>query len=248
MTGSLWQHEIKRILFYCWGSSLSGPLACLRAAWRWAACLMMSERTTRQPPGAIINTAAGISQDSAVGVLRNELVSLLHCYWSPDFLTHFHIMGSTDLISQKRGWVITCHFNNVFYCLQALVVPSRSNGGFNAKWNRERRIERRGQRRREGKGDWAQEYDWFIQHDLLFLQFHALDCAERSAGRAGCFPDGHKVRSIRRDSWDFSGCSLMSERRIHSFGLWWKKNQPFWTISQKRLVCWFAGLKTRHGG
>lgn len=41
---------------------------------------------------------------------------------------------------------------------------------------------------------------------------------------------------------------MLPERRIDSFGLWWKKNQPFWTISQKRLVCWFAGLKTRHGG
>lgn len=46
-------------------------------------------------------------------------------------------MGSTNLISQKRGCVITCHFNNVLYCLQALVVPGLSNGGF--KWVRERR-------------------------------------------------------------------------------------------------------------
>lgn len=96
-------------------------------------------------------------------------------------------MGSTDLISQKRGWVITCHFNNVFYCLQALVVPSGSNGGFNAKWNRERRIERRGQRRRKVKADWAQAYDWFIRHDLLFLQFHALDCVEGLQGRPAVF-------------------------------------------------------------
>lgn len=37
----------------------------------------------------------------------------------------------------------------MFYCLQALVVPSGSNGGFNAQWNREGGIERRGQRMKE---------------------------------------------------------------------------------------------------
>lgn len=174
----------------------------------------------------------------------------LHSYWSPDFLIHFHIMGSTDLISQRRGWVITCHFNNVFYCLQALVVPNKSNGGFYAKWNGERGIGSR-QRRRRVKRDWILR-TWlnFIRHALSFFAVSCGGFCWRFAG----WPTLSRLQELCKFSrWTQSQVYLatwgefltvLSERRIDSFGLGWKKNQTFWTISQERQICSFAGLKT----
>lgn len=150
-------------------------------------------------------------------------------------------MGSTDLISQRRGWVITCHFNNVFYCLQALVVPNKSNGGFNAKWNRERGIGSR-QRRRKVKADWIEEWLNFILHALLFLQFHAVDFAEGLQG-GWLWAASRAEQVLQMDTKPVSLATwrelrtVLSERRIDSFGLCWKKNQTLWTISQKRRIC-----------
>lgn len=59
VTGDLWQHEIKSLLFYSRGASLSGLCTRLRAAPRGASCRMMSNWTVWRPPGAIINAAAG---------------------------------------------------------------------------------------------------------------------------------------------------------------------------------------------
>lgn len=74
-------------------------------------------------------------------------------------------MGSADLISQKRGRVITCHFNNVFYCLQAPVVAGESNGGFNAN------VESGGRNRKRRR----EKNITHPLHDVLFLRIHAPD-------------------------------------------------------------------------
>lgn len=77
-------------------------------------------------------------------------------------------MGSADLISQKRSWVITCHFNNVFYWLQAPAVASESNGGFNVN------VESGGRdRKRRREKDITHPL-----HDVLVLHIHALDAVK----------------------------------------------------------------------
>ncbi len=176
VTGSLWQHEIKSILFYCRGTSLWSVCSSLSLmAWN-----RMHDDVRADRPAAARSHNKHDGRDNAEFsspcVEKLACLSLLHCYWSPDFLIHFHIIGSTDLISQKRGWVITCHFNNVFYCLQALVVPSESNGGLNAKWNREGGIERRRQRMCKENQHWVKLWEWLYSTFLLVFAVSYSGC------------------------------------------------------------------------
>lgn len=85
-------------------------------------------------------------------------------------------MGSSNLISQKRGCVIACHFNNVLYCLQALVVPGVSNGGF--KWDRERR---------DGADAGQIDHLIFVLSDFVAV---FLSCCQSRATS----PEGHKAK------------------------------------------------------